>query len=155
MNDPFRLTNETALITGGGTGLGFGIAQAFVDAGAKVVLVGRREAELQQAAGELGSAASFVSHDVTQLDRAADLVKSAESAAKTPISILVNNAGIHLKKKAEETTPQEFNAVLQTHVAAAHALCAAVLPGMFRRNHGNILFTASMASLFGIPLVIA
>jgi gluconate 5-dehydrogenase len=67
----------------------------------------------------------------------------------------VNNAGIHLKKSAVETTPAEFNAILQTHVVAAFGLTRGVLPGMIQRKHGNILFTASMASLFGIPLVVA
>lgn len=54
-----------------------------------------------------------------------------------------------------ETTPEEFQSVLTTHVCAAQALVGAVLPGMLQRKHGNILFTASMASLFGIPLVMA
>jgi len=72
-----------------------------------------------------------------------------------PISILVNNAGIHLKKSAIGTTPAKFNSVLQTHVVAAFSLMRAVLPQMVKRKHGNILFIASMASLFGIPLVVA
>jgi gluconate 5-dehydrogenase len=72
-----------------------------------------------------------------------------------PISILINNAGIHLKKPAIDISPEEFQAVIQTHVSAGFALTRAVLPGMIRRKHGNILFTASMASLFGIPLVAA
>jgi gluconate 5-dehydrogenase len=67
----------------------------------------------------------------------------------------VNNAGIHLKKTALETTEAEFNSVLQTHVVAAFSLTRAVLPGMIQRKHGSILFTASMASLFGIPMVMA
>jgi gluconate 5-dehydrogenase len=67
----------------------------------------------------------------------------------------VNNAGIHLKKSAEETTAEEFNSVLQTHVVAAHALTAAVLPGMIQRKHGNVLFITSMAAIFGIPSVVA
>ncbi len=154
-DNPFRLDGETALITGGGSGLGLGMAQCFVIAGAKVVLVGRREAELKQAASELGSQASYVPHDITQLDRAAELVAAAEKAAGAPISILVNNAGIHLKKPNVETTPQEFQAVLTTHVCAAQALSAAVTPGMLARGKGNILFTASMASFLGLPLVIA
>lgn len=155
MSLPFNLTSETALITGGGTGLGFGMARCLAAAGAKVVLVGRREAELKSAAGEIGAAASFVSHDVTQLDRAGDLIHKAGAAAGSPVSILINNAGIHLKKRAQDTSPAEFDAVLRTHVSAAHALTAAVLPGMIDRKHGHILFTASMASLIGIPLVIA
>jgi NAD(P)-dependent dehydrogenase (short-subunit alcohol dehydrogenase family) len=157
MNTPnaFRLDGQVALITGGGTGLGLGIAQCMADAGAKVVLVGRREAELKEATRSIGSAATFVSHDVTQLDRAADLISTAEQQAGAPIDILVNNAGIHLKKPAEATTPAEFQSVLTTHVCAAQALISAVLPGMLKRQRGNILFTASMASLFGIPLVLA
>src|SRR5206468_11366032 len=140
---------------GGGTGLGLGMARCFVSAGAKVVLVGRREAELSKACAELGSAASFVAHDITQLDRAGEMIGLAENVAKAPISILVNNAGVHLKKLAKDTSPAEFNSVLQTHVVAAHALTAAILPSMIARKHGNILFTASMTSLFGVPQVVA
>ena len=153
--NPFRLDGQTALITGGGTGLGFGIARSLVGAGAKVVLVGRREDELSNAVCEIGSSASFVAHDVTQLKRAGELIAAAEKNSGTPISILVNNAGIHLKKPAAETTPEEFQSVLTTHVCAAQALIAAALPGMIARSHGNILFTASMAALFGMPLIIA
>jgi gluconate 5-dehydrogenase len=155
MNDPFRLDGETALITGGGTGLGLGMAKCFSQAGARVVLVGRRESELRRAASEIGDSASFVTHDVTQLDHASELLERARKSSGSNISILVNNAGIHLKKAAVETTPEQFQSVLQTHVLAAHALTRAALPDMLARKHGSILFTASMASLFGIPLVIA
>ncbi len=151
----FSLAGETALITGGGTGLGFGIASCMAAAGAKVVLVGRREPELKAAAEQIGASASYVAHDITRLDAASELVQKAEAAAGSPVSILVNNAGIHLKKSAVDTTPDEFQSVLTTHVCAAHALSRAVLPGMIERGHGNILFTASMTSFMGIPLVIA
>jgi NAD(P)-dependent dehydrogenase (short-subunit alcohol dehydrogenase family) len=151
----FSLTGQTALITGGGTGLGFGIAQCLANAGAKVVLVGRRETELKNAAATIGAQASFVAHDITQLNRAGELIAAAERTAGASISILINNAGIHVKKPAAETTPEEFQSVLSTHVCAAHALTTAVLPGMIARGQGNILFTASMAALFGLPLVIA
>jgi NAD(P)-dependent dehydrogenase (short-subunit alcohol dehydrogenase family) len=151
----FSLDGETALITGGGSGLGLGIARCMARAGARVVLVGRREEQLRTAVTELGPLASFVAQDVTQLDRAAELVDRAATTAKSPVSILVNNAGNHLKKPAPQTTPAEFNAVLQTHVVAAHALTAAVLPGMIERKHGSVLFTASMASFLGVPLIVA
>lgn len=151
----FRLDGEVALITGGGTGLGLGIARAFVQAGAKVVLAGRRQSELEQAAGSLGSAAFSAVHDVTVTGGASHLVARAADLAGAPVSILVNNAGIHLKKDAVDTSAEEFSAVLQTHVLGAHALAAAVLPGMMERRHGSILFIASMASLFGIPKVVA
>ena len=154
MKNPFSLKGETALITGGGTGLGLGIATCFVQAGARVVLTGRRADVLAIAAKKLGRAAIFEAQDVTQFDELDDFMRRVNRRAGK-ISILVNNAGIHLKKPAVEITVAEFNAVFQTHVAAAFHLTQAVLPGMLKRQHGNILFTASMASLFGIPLVAA
>ncbi len=150
----FSLEREVALVTGGGTGIGLAIARSMVCAGARVVLVGRREAELVAACAELGPRASHVVHDVTQVDKAASLVERVTAQAG-PITCLVNNAGIHVKKPAVDTTPEEFELVMRTHVFAAHALTRAVAPGMIARKRGCILFTASMASLFGIPLVIA
>jgi len=154
MKDEFSLKGETALITGGGTGLGLGIATCFAEAGAKVVLVGRRADVLEKAAAKIGKAAFVERHDVTKLDGAETLVKRAEQRAG-PISILVNNAGVHLKKPAVDTSPAEFETVMQTHVAAAFSLTRAVLPGMIERKHGSVLFIASMTSFLGIPLVVA
>jgi gluconate 5-dehydrogenase len=151
----FCLEDEVALITGGGTGIGLGMAKCLAAAGARVVLVGRRSPELVAACAEIGSAASFVAHDITATDRAPWLVEEAEKKAGGPVSIVVNNAGIHLKKPAVDTSVEEFNNVLQTHVLAAHAITASALPGMISRKHGVVLFTASMTSLIGMPLVIA
>jgi gluconate 5-dehydrogenase len=150
----FQLQGQTALITGGGTGLGFGMARCLASAGAKVVIVGRRLTELENAAREIGAAAFPLQGDVTDTASLPSLVEQAETLAG-PISILINNAGIHLKKPAVDTTPEEFLKVLNTHVIGAHALTRAVLPGMIRRGQGNVLFIASMASLFGIPQVVA
>lgn len=131
------------------------MARCLAEAGARVFLVGRREDVLREAADSIGQAAGFVVHDVTALDRAGGLIERVGRLANAPVSILINNAGNHLKKPAEETTPEEFRAVLDTHVLAAHALTRAVLPGMLARHHGSILFTASMSSLMGIPCVVA
>jgi NAD(P)-dependent dehydrogenase (short-subunit alcohol dehydrogenase family) len=117
-------------------------------------LVGRRQGALARAAKKLGRAAVFEAHDITDLDQADALIERVAKRAG-PISILVNNAGIHLKKSATDTTPEEFNQVLQTHVVAAFALTRAALPGMLARKHGSILFMGSMASVFGIPMVSA
>jgi NAD(P)-dependent dehydrogenase (short-subunit alcohol dehydrogenase family) len=159
MNTPsfpaaFSLEREVAIITGGGTGIGLAIAHAMALAGARVVLVGRREAELEAAVAEIGPRATFVIHDVTHLEDASSLVARVANDVG-PVTCLVNNAGIHLKKPAVDTTPEEFERVIRTHVFGAHALTRAVVPSMMARRSGSILFTASMASLFGIPLVIA
>lgn len=150
----FSLQTEHVLITGGGTGIGLAVARAMHAAGAKVLLVGRREAELAAAVKALGAGASYVVHDITHLDSAGTLIERI-AREHGPITSLVNNAGIHLKKPAIETTPAEFQNVLATHILGAHALCRAVVPGMIERKHGTVIFMASMASLFGIPMVVA
>lgn len=150
----FSLRGELALVTGGGTGIGQAIAQAMHAAGARVVLVGRREAELAAAVRTMGDGASYAVHDITATAETRALVERI-AQEHGPITCLVNNAGRHLKKPAVETTPQEFLDVLNTHILGAHELNRLVVPGMIERKHGTVLFTASMASLFGIPLVVA
>jgi gluconate 5-dehydrogenase len=155
MKQPFSLAGKTALITGGGSGIGLGIARCMVAAGARVVLVGRREDVLSSACAELGGMASFVAHDINRLDAAAELASAAQSACGDTPDILVNNAGIHLKKPALETTPAEFQEVITTHVLAAHALTRAFVPGMLAKGAGSVLFTSSMAAFMGVPQVLA
>jgi len=150
----FRLDGEVALITGGGTGLGFGIARAMHAAGAQVVLVGRRAEMLRAAVEELGEGASWEVADVTDFAMLPDLIDRV-IARTGKISILVNNAGINFKKLAVDTPVEEFATMLDTHVLAAHVLTQAVLPGMLAAEHGSILFTASMTSLIGMPGVVA
>lgn len=88
----FRLDGDLALITGGGTGIGLAIAHCMADAGARVVLSGRREDKLREAAEEIGPQAAFVGHDVSKLSEAPALVESA-AGRFGPFTILVNNAG--------------------------------------------------------------
>ena len=150
----FDVTGQTAFITGGGTGLGFGMARCLAAAGARVVLVGRRKDELGKACAEIGANAFPLVGDVTKLETAPALVDKAENLAGA-VSILINNAGVHLKKPALETTDAEFAAVLQTHVFGAFALTREAGKRMVARKSGSVIFTASMASLMGIPLVVA
>ena len=150
----FDVTGQTALITGGGTGLGFGMARCLAAAGAKVVLIGRRKDELAKACAEIGANAFPLVGDVTKLETAPALVDKAENLAGA-VSILINNAGVHLKKPALETTDAEFAAVLQTHVFGAFALTREAGKRMVAHKSGSVIFTASMASLMGIPLVVA
>ena len=154
VSEAFSLKNQVVLITGGGTGIGLAMARALHSAGARVVLVGRRETELAAAVKSLGEGASYVAHDTTQFAAAPALIERVTREVG-PIDCLVNNAGINLKKPAVDTTEAEFLSVLNTNIVGAHALTRAVAPGMIARKHGHILFTGSMASLFGIPLVIA
>jgi NAD(P)-dependent dehydrogenase (short-subunit alcohol dehydrogenase family) len=153
-SSPFHLRDEIALISGGGTGLGFAIAAAMIEAGAQVVLAGRREATLEEAAEKLGPSAHTMAMDLMRTEELD--AKIAVLARKVgPVTLLVNNAGIHLKKRVGETSVDEFDAIWNTHVRGAFALTRAVLPAMLERKHGSILFIASMTSLIGMPQVVA
>lgn len=151
---PFSLQGEIALVTGGGSGLGLAIARCMAAAGARVVLAGRREEVLDEAVASIGSGALGIVHDVTRLDSLPQLVAQVEAQAG-PLSILVNNAGVHLKKPALTTSDQEFAELVQIHLFAAFGLAREAATGMLARGKGSILFIASMASLFGIPEITA
>lgn len=155
MRDPeFSLTGELALITGGGTGLGVAVAREFVHAGACVILAGRREDVLQRACAEIGAGSAYRVHDVTDREGGAAFAAEIERA-HGPVSILVNNAGVHLKRRAVETEPEEFARVLETHVVGAYSMVRHFAPSMLALRKGSILFMASMTSLIGMPLVAA
>jgi gluconate 5-dehydrogenase len=155
IESPFRLDGEIALVTGGGTGLGLGMARCLRAAGAKVVITGRRADPLDLAVAKLGNGVFAVPHDVTDLAAAPDLVARAAKLAGGAPTILVNNAGIHLKKPALETGDDEFNAVIQTHVSAAFALTRAAAPGMIAQGRGSVIFISSMTAFMGMSLVVA
>jgi NAD(P)-dependent dehydrogenase (short-subunit alcohol dehydrogenase family) len=153
-SNPFSLSGQVAVITGGGSGIGFGIAQCFVQAGARVVIVGRRENVLQEAVAQLGSSASYRVHDVTMFEKNPALIAQIESQVGN-IDILINNAGVHLKKPALETTEAELQTVLNAHLVASFSLTRISAAKMVERRRGSILFIASMTSFFGVPNVIA
>lgn len=150
----FSLSGKTALVTGGGTGIGLGIAKAFIGAGAKVVITGRREAVLRAACDALGENARFLTCDLADLTAIPPMVEQVE-ADWGHIDILVNNAGIHLKKWAQETTDADFANIVQTNLLSVFALTRTVAKGMIARKSGSILLIGSMAGLFGIDRVSA
>ncbi|MDE2515555.1 MAG: SDR family oxidoreductase [Rhodospirillales bacterium] len=145
---PFSLAGHRALITGGGSGLGLGIARCFAAAGAELVLAGRDGAKLAAACAELGDGARAAVFDVTDTAGA-----DAFAASLSGISILVNNAGGTVKKPIAAMRTEEFAGVLQTHVTGAFALTRALLPQLIASRRGSVLFTASMSSFLGIPYV--
>ena len=152
--EAFSLEGKTALITGGGTGIGLGIAKEFINAKAKVILTGRREDILKNACTELGDNANYVVADLSILSGIPTLVTDIESEFGA-IDILVNNAGIHLKKWAQETTDEEFLKIIQTNLLSVFALTREVAKGMLERKNGSIILISSMAGLFGIDRVSA
>lgn len=149
---PFSLNGQIAIVTGGGTGLGLGITKCFAEAGAKVVITGRRADVLKEASDQLGAAVIPMVVDVTDTKALPAFVKRVTEEVGAP-DILVNNAGIHVKKPALEMTDEEFSSVLNTHLTGAFALTRAVAPGMISKGKGSIIFVSSMTAYMGMPLV--
>ena len=147
------LAGRNALVTGGGSGLGFSMAQAFIAAGARVCVSGRRESVLADAVAKLGANSTYVVGDVT---KAEDRVRMVEAVVSRwgALSILVNNAGQSLKKPALEVTDEEFDQLFDTHVKAAFSLTREVARDMIEQGQGSILFIASMASYMGVPQIV-
>lgn len=150
----FSLAGKLALITGGGSGIGFDIARCMVQAGAQVVITGRREQPLQEAVGMLGEKAHYFVNDVTARDLLDDLVASVE-ATHGSIDILVNNAGVNMKKPALEVTDADFDRIVHTNLNAVFSLTRACAQRMIARKRGTIIMISSMAAYYGIDRVVA
>lgn len=151
----FSLEDKVALITGGGTGLGFGISRAFIEAGAKsVIITGRRESVLQKASKALGDNVNFLVHDVTESGTHKNLVEQIYSTYDK-IDILVNNAGINQKKKTLEIKDEEFAKIVNTNLNGLFSLSREVGKKMVEQKSGSIINITSMAAMYGIPFVAA
>ena len=150
----FRLDGKTALITGGGTGIGYAIAQKFIEAGSRVIITGRTKEVLKKAKNELGDQCHLIVHDIGDRSGIPNLVKHIEQEI-APIDILVPNAGVHLKKPPLEISDDEFDHVLNIHLKSTFTLVRECAIGMKERGKGSIIFISSMAGLFGISNVAA
>ena len=150
----FSLEGKVALITGGGTGIGFDIAQCMLAAGAKVIITGRREDVLKDSIGVLGHNAHYFVNDVTLLTQTEAMVSEIESL-HGPVDILVNNAGINMKKPALEVTDDDFSRIVHTNLNSVFALTRACAKGMIERQRGCIIMISSMAAYYGIDRVVA
>ncbi len=150
----FSLEGKLALVTGGATGIGLGIAKSLTDAGAKVIITGRREDVLKNACLDQSLQAHYIVCDLTVLADIPQLVSTIESNYGY-IDILVNNAGIHLKKWAQETSDDDFFKIIQTNLLSVFALTRETAKSMIARKGGSIILISSMAGLFGIDRVSA
>ena len=150
----FSLRDKLAVITGGGSGIGFHIAQCMIEAGARVIITGRREAVLREAVEVLGPNAGYFVNDITKLETIPELIADIEEA-HGPIEILVNNAGINMKKHAVEVTDEDFDKIIQTNLHAVFSITRECGKRMVARKQGSIIMITSMAALYGIDRVVA
>jgi NAD(P)-dependent dehydrogenase (short-subunit alcohol dehydrogenase family) len=142
------LKGRTAVITGGSRGLGEAMARALAGAGARVALVARDRARLEHVRDSIvasGGAAEFFVTDVTREDEVAKLANAVRSHYGNP-QILVNNAGINVRKDLVDFTLEEFRSVLDASLISTFLMCRAFVPGMKGTGYGRILNMTSIMS---------
>jgi len=147
-----RLTGKSAVITGGGTGIGQAIALAFAREGAQVVVAGRRKDKLDETLHLLqqaGCSALALECDVTKAADTQRVVKSAEDAFGN-VNVLVNNAGALSVSTVENITEEDWDRVMGTNVKGPFLMSRAVLPAMRRAGGGSIINVGSVLGIVAI-----
>lgn len=142
-----RLAGKVAIVTGAGSGFGRGIAEAFAEEGAKLVVADIDEIRAKSVAKEIGSRAIATSADVS---KSADVVAMMQTAVSNfgGIDILVNNAGItHKNQSLMTVSEEEFDRIYAVNVKSIYLTTLAVVPELEKRGGGSIINTASTAGL--------
>jgi 7-alpha-hydroxysteroid dehydrogenase len=155
--DEFRLDGYVALITGGGRGIGAGIAWAFALAGADVALVARTAPELEEVAAAIratGRSASVIPVDLTDAFQA-QLIVERTIAEHGRLDILVNNAGGAMPTPYLDTTPQALDEAFHFNVSAPFELTKRATPHLLASGRGSVInVTSRMDSLTARQMVI-
>ncbi|MDP7232848.1 MAG: glucose 1-dehydrogenase [Alphaproteobacteria bacterium] len=147
----FNLSGKVALVTGGNGGIGLGMAQGLANAGAAILVAGRNDEKNAAAVATLvesGSDAAAATADVTDETAVAAMVEAALSRWGR-LNILVNNAGINIRKEPQELSLDEWRSVLDTNLTSAFLCSQAVYPYMAANGGGKIINIGSMMSIFG------
>ena len=145
---------KTAIVTGGGSGIGLAITEKFVTAGIKTIIIGRDEEKLNKARENFGELCVPVAGDLSNLSSIPGLVERIIQEHGT-IDTLVNNAGINMKKEFLDVTDEDFQKIILTNLTAVFALSREVVKHMIINGSGSVINISSMASQYGIPKVIA
>jgi len=143
------LDGMVALVTGGGTGVGAAIAQVLANAGAQVMVVGRREEPLREVAASImqGPLVRWQVADVTDRDQVGLLIERVEAACG-PVDILVNNAGANIvARKLADLDPADWDALVAVNATGPFNLVHALLPSMRHRGNGLIINISSIAGI--------
>ena len=149
----FDLTGKIAIVTGGNGGIGLGMAKGLAEVGAHIAVVGRNPEKNARALAEieaLGADAMALETDVCDAD-AVDAMTAAVVSRWGAIHILINNAGINIRKRPEDLSEDEWRKVLDTNLTSAFLCSKACYPLMKKTGGGKILNNGSMLSLFGSP----
>ncbi|RFC69906.1 SDR family oxidoreductase [Streptomyces sp. AcE210] len=145
LSELFSLDGRTAVVTGGSSGIGKAIARALAHAGASVVIVARKEAELAATVDELtadGCRAAWVSADLSTRDGVRAAAEQAAGVFGEP-DILVNSAGINLRPPMSELSDEVWDTTMAVNLEAPHLLGRRFGPGMAERGFGRIIHITS------------
>jgi NAD(P)-dependent dehydrogenase (short-subunit alcohol dehydrogenase family) len=145
------LDGRTAIVTGAGRGIGAAIATALDAAGARVALVARSREQLDAVATGLRNQPVVIGADLGTTDGPPTAVAEAAEAFGGRIDVLVNNAGVGVRKDSETLTVDEIDTVLNTNVRSALLMTVAVLPTMLAAGSGSIISISSISGLRGAP----
>lgn len=143
-----KLEGKVAVVTGGSAGIGLGIAKAFVKEGGTVYITGRRQAELDKAATEIGHQAIAVQADASKLGDI-DRLYATVKAKSDRIDVLVLNAGFYEFMKFGDITEEHFDKTYNTNVKGLLFAFQKALPLL--PNGASVIFTGSIAGSIGIP----
>lgn len=153
----FDLKGRVAVVTGGNGGIGLGMARGLAGAGANVVVAGRNPGKNAAAVSELealGVAAIAVEVDVTIEDDCRRLMdRGAERFGR--LDILINNAGIALRKQPQDYTLPDWHRVIDSNLTSAFLCCHAAYPHFVRAGGGKIISIGSILSMMGAPFAVA
>ena len=149
-----RLKGKTAIITGGGSGIGLATARVFSQEGANIALFGRRKEKLEKAVDDLDGSAIFTQGDMTKNDDLEKLINKTLSHFKG-IDILVNNAGLFNGAPLHEISDSEWDEVMDINIRSVFQLTRRVLPVMLAKKKGSIIHISSILGLIAVPQVAA
>ena len=152
--DLFRLDGKVAIVTGASRGLGTQMAIALGQAGADLVITGRVEETIKEAAKEIGAETSkdvlTVAGDITNADDMARLASTVKERFGR-IDVLVNNAGMNNRKPFLEYTPEEWRQIIDTNVNGLFLCTQAIAPTMIAQKSGRIINIGSIMGTIGLP----
>ncbi len=148
------LKNKVALITGGSSGIGLAIAERFLKEGAKIVITGRSKERCDTAQKQLKTiVADAVVSETGDVSKWDDVQKMVEKTVKQfgRIDILINNAGIYLEKRIEETAEEEWDQVININLKGVFLCSKAVYPHFKNQGSGTIVNMSSDSGVSGNP----
>ena len=155
--NPFDLTGRVAIVTGGNGGLGLGMARGLAGAGAIVAIAARHEGKSKAVVEEMNSSGVRCAFYPVQVSSRSSCFEMVESVLADfgRCDILINNAGMNIRKPPEQFSEEEWREILDVNLGGTLFCAQAVYPHMRAAGRGKIINIGSMYSIFGAPLIAA